>query len=244
VAQQATSSAGYQVVFQGVSGTAATFKAGNGTLIWSGSNSYSGPAALNVGIYLNNSSLGSTITQASPPTTLGGSGTFGSIVSTSGSVQPGASVPSVGVLSASGAITLGGSTSVVLQVSGTGQGVGYDALVAGGTLDYGNAIVKLDSLPGTAFANGSVFQLFGAGSFQNGISSLVALTQYDGQSITFSGPGGGGEWTTGVLGNGQTLTFTPSSGQLAVVPEPASCVVAFAALAFGACIIDRRRRRS
>jgi len=239
---QATNSAGYQVVFRGVSGTSSTFKAGNGTLIWAGSNTYSGSVSLNVGTYINNSSIGSTITQASAVTTLGGSGTFGSIISTSGTVQPGSSVTSVGVLSTSGAITLGGTTSVVLQVSGTGQGIGYDALIAGGALDYGNAIVKLDSLPGTAFANGSTFQLFGAGSFQNGISSLVALTQYAGQSLTFSGPGGGGEWSTGVLGNGQTLTFTPSSGQLVVVPEPAACVAALAGLAVGALGMVRRRR--
>lgn len=231
--QQSTNAAGYQTVFQGVSGTGATFKAGNGTLIWTGSNSYSGPISLNVGTYLNNSSLASTITQSSVTTTLGGSGTFGSIASTSGTIQPGASIASIGVLSAAAGISLGGTTSVVLQVTGTGRGVGYDALIAGAALDYGNAIVRLDSLPGTAFPNGSTFQLFDAASFQNTIASIVALTTYAGQSLTFSGPGGGGEWTTGTLGNGQTLTFTPQSGQLVVVPEPSTCAMTIAGVALG-----------
>lgn len=240
--QTATNAVGSQTVFVGVSETAATFKAGNGTLVWSAGGTYSGPVSFNVGTYINSAPQASAITQVTAASTLGGSGTFGSIVSTFGTIQPGSTLLNPGVLTASGNITLSGSTSVVPQLTGNGQGVGYDAVVAGGVLDYGGATVKHNGLPGAALPNGSVYQLFNASRYRNSISSLVALTTYAGETLTFTGPGVGGAFTTGTVGNGQSLTFTPSSGQLAIVPGPTSLM----ALGVGAaaCDLVARRRRA
>ena len=224
--RQTLESWGFQLVLQGVSGTAATRTAGNATVIWSGSNSYSGPISFERGAYSNDSSIASTITQSNTSSILGGSGTFGNIVSFAGTIMPGSLFSSRGVLSASGSIALGAFTTLRLQITSTGQGVGYDALVAGGTFDYGNAKLELDHLPLSPVPDGTMYQLFNAGSFVNNISSLTGLTRY-GQGFTpptFPGPDANGNWVSDVLYTGQTMKFFPSTGQLFVVPEPASSV--------------------
>jgi autotransporter-associated beta strand protein len=223
-----------------ISGTAGRFKNGSGTLIFSGSNSYTGAISHNVGTIINNSYLPAPITVFSAGAVVAGSGTFASITTALGTAQPGPAIGSIGVLSSLGNITLSSTSGARLQVSAVGQGTGYDALIASGTMDYASGTLTLDSLPGSAFANGSSFQLFGANVFLGNLGSLAAATTYAGETLTFTGPGAGGEWTTGALTNGQTLTFTPSTGILAVVPEPTSLV----AIASGvACFAFVRRRR-
>jgi autotransporter-associated beta strand protein len=225
-----------------ISGTAGRFKNGSGTLIFSGSNSYSGAITHNVGTIINNSYLPAPITVFSAGAVVAGSGTFASITTVLGTAQPGPAIDSIGVLSSLGNITLSATSGVRLQVSAAGQGTGYDALIASGTMDYASGVLTLDSLPGSAFANGSSFQLFGAGAFLGNLGSLTAATTYAGETLTFTGPGAGGEWTTGALTNGQTFTFTPSTGVLAVVPEPTTCASLLAGLACGGYSLFRRRR--
>lgn len=223
-----------------ISGTASRFKAGSGTLIFSGSNSYSGVISHNVGTIINNSYLPAPVTVFSSGAVLAGSGTFAAITTVLGTAQPGPAIGSIGVLSSLGNITLSSTSGARLQVSAVGQGVGYDALIASGTMNYASANITLDSLPGSAFANGSSFQLFGAGTFVGNLGSLSAATTYAGENLAFT-RGSGGEWTSGALTNGQTFTFTPSMGVLAVVPEPAGMVVV--ALGVVCLAVARRRMR-
>jgi len=52
-----------------------------------------------------------------------------------------------------------------------------------------------------------------------------------------------GAWS--LASGGQTLSFTPSTGDLVVtVPEPATCIIAIAGLACGGYALSRRRTRA
>jgi autotransporter-associated beta strand protein len=207
-------------------------KAGTGTLLLSGSNTYTGTTTVTAGTLLINGSTatGSAVTVASGAT-LGGNGTVGGNTVINGTLAPG---NSPGLLTFSGNLTLNGTTA--LQVTGLTRGSQYDAVNVGTQLTYGG-ILTVDF--SNTFSSGANFNFFDFGSKTGSLSSIAFTGSYVG-SLTETSLGSG-VWN-GTVG-GQDFQFLNSSGVLSVVPEPstwAMVVGGFAMLLIGQRV--RRRR--
>jgi autotransporter-associated beta strand protein len=222
---------GSDTMISGVGGFAVD---GPGTVVLTGSTTYSGATAVNAGSLLVDTLLPNTsgISVASGAT-LGGSGTIAGAVSTAGTVSPGA-VGGFGTLTV-GSLGLLGSSSTLLALGGTARGTSYDAIDVNqaSALTYGGGL----SLSFTdVFADNTVFGLFGINGTPSGSYATVTATGSYGL-LTFANTGG--VWTAGA-GNGQTLTFTESTGTLVIVPEPTVVLSGLATAGLAALVMARR----
>lgn len=220
-----------------ISGTGGFAVDGLGTVVLTGSTSYSGVTAVNSGSLLVDTFLSnsSSVTVAAGAT-LGGSGSISGPVTLAGTVSPGAE-SSFGLLTL-GSLGLNGTATTLLGIGGTGRGATYDAIDVSQSagLSYGGALSLSFS---DVFGDGTSFGLFGfTGSPSGSYASVAASGSYG--ALTFSNSGG--VWTAAAT-NGQTLTFTEATGSLVVVPEPASVVLAGIAASLAALVALRRRRR-
>jgi hypothetical protein len=114
---------------------------------------------------------------------------------------------------------------------------GYDAVDVAGIIDYTGGSLILSFQNGSAFSDGTTFNLL---SFTSQTGSLTAVTAsgfYGGAGISLVN--NSGVWSAAAVG--QTLSFDQGSGELSftAVPEPGSLSL----LAFGGLTILRRRRR-
>ena len=219
-----------------ISGNGGFIVDGPGTVVLTGSATYSGATAVNSGSLLVETFLPNTsgVTVAAGAT-LGGSGSISGPVSMAGSVSPGAS-GGFGTLSFS-SLSLTGSSTTLLGIGGTGRGATYDAIDVSqsGGLSYGGDLSLSFS---DVFGDGTSFGLFGfTGSPSGSYASVTASGSYG--ALTFSNSGG--VWTAAAT-NGQTFTFTEATGSLVIVPEPASVVLAGIGASLAALIALRRRR--
>ena len=217
------------------SGAGSLAKVGSGTFTLTGSSSIGGSTAVNVGTLLVNGwLLGNSMSVASVAT-LGGSGRVGGTVTVNGFLSPG---NSPGLLSI-GSLVLGGSSTTLLEITGPLRGSQYDSLdITDGGLVYGGALT-LDF--GQTFPDQTTFLAFGltgTGGRSGSFTSVTALGAYG--SLTFTN-NGLGVWTTGATTNvpSQHLQFTEATGEVIVVPEPAT--TAALAAAIGVAWLCRRR---
>jgi autotransporter-associated beta strand protein len=242
-----------------ITGSGSLTKTGAGGLVLNGANTYSGNTTISTGTL----ALGSAGSFAnSPVITVGGAGSSGAVldltaktgtftfgagqtvkgigtidigagktVAILGTLAPG---NSPGLLSVTGDLLLGASSTTLMEIAGLVRGTGYDATDVSGLLTYGGS---MNLVFGSLFDDGASFNLFDFASQAGAFSSIVASGSY---SATLA-DNGSGVWT-GVAANGQTLTFTQSDGVLAIVPEPGTIALAGIGLAIAGWSLRKRRR--
>jgi len=219
-----------------IQGAQGFIKAGSGTLILAGASTYAGATLVSGGKLLvngNNSSATGAVT-VDGGATLGGSGSIGGATTVNGTLSPG---NSPGVLSIA-SLVLGGSSTSLFEINGTTRGTGYDGvtILQSGGLTYGGALSLAFA---STFGDNTTFNLFDfAGAFSGDFSSVTATGLYG--SLTFTNDGFG-VWTSGSTSvAGQTMTFTQSTGDLAIVPEPGALTLAGLGIAAAAWAFRRR----
>jgi autotransporter-associated beta strand protein len=218
-----------------ISGTGGFIVDGPGTVVLTGSATYSGATAVNSGSLLIETFLPNTsgVTVAAGAT-LGGSGSISGPVSMAGSVVPGAS-GGFGTLSFP-SLSLSGSSATLLGIGGTNRGTSYDAIdvTQASALTYGGGLsLSFEDV----FADNTSFGLFGINGTPSGsYASVTASGSYG--LLTFSNAGG--VWTASA-GNGQTLTFTESTGTLSIIPEPTLVLSGVMTAGLAGLLIARRR---
>lgn len=206
-------------------------KTGNGTLVLSGANAYSGTTTVQEGsLIVNNTSGSGTGTGSltvSSGATLGGSGSIAGDTTVAGTLLPG---NSPGVLDFGGDLTLEGA--VVMELNGLTRGTQYDGINVGGELAYGGTLTLNF---GSTFSEGDSFNLFDFASTTGSFESITFTGAYTGALANNAGT-----WT-GTIG-GQDFSFLDSTGNLNVVPEPST--YALLVLAAAGLWAVRKRRRS
>ena len=218
-------------IAQVLTGTGGLTKSGAGRLTLNGSNTYAGATTVTAGSLFVDGGQANGAVQVDAGGTLGGSGVIGGAATIDGVLSPG---NSPGVLTVDGLVLAGSSTSI-FEIDGLVRGTQYDGLditgssgpTYGGTLSlvFGNA---------SAFGNTEVFNLFDfTGASAGGFSSVTSTGFYGG---TWSGASG--LWT--LQSGGQTLTFSESTGDISVVPEPA--ILGLVGIGMAAAAGARRRR--
>jgi arylsulfatase len=168
-------------------------KTGSADLTLAGNNTYTGPTTVSAGTLLVNGSLGNSAVTVSSGGTLGGSGVIRGTVSvqTGGTLAPG---NSIGTLTISNSLTLGGTTFVEVNAS-NGQ---RDFVQGVGNITYGGALVVTNL--SVTLTNSQTFQLFSATGTKSGNFASI----------------------TPALTGGKAWSFNPTNGVLSVVSVTAT----------------------
>jgi len=228
---------------------------GNNLWVLNGANTYTGSSSvaavskllLNGSVASAASSIvsgfvGGTGSFTGPVTVSGNSGVIspGGVANDNGTVTPSIGVLSVGSLQLSGT----GSKSV-FSVTGTTPGIGFDRITGLGGVSFGG-ILDLAMSGTQTYALNTTFNLFNFGSYTAGLSKISfngAGTPYSG--LNFAQSGTAGIWMTNATSDpmGYRLQFNENTGNLVVVPEPSSIVIAGLGVAMAGWQVVRRRRQ-
>ncbi len=159
----------------GNSGVTSLIKVGTGTLILSGTNSYSGGTTVNGGIFFVNnligSGTGSGAVAVNSGGTLGGTGIISGAVTVNsgGGFTPG---NPLGTLTISNNLTLAAGSTAFMQVQGHLAGpVTNNSVKISGTLTEGGTL-NVTNIAGTLI-NSDNFKLFNAGSYSGAFTAYV-----------------------------------------------------------------------
>ncbi len=207
-----------------------------GTLLLSGDGAISSSTLIDVaaGATLDVAAVSGGYVLASGQT-LQGNGTIRGAATIEGALAPGASP---GLLTFENSLVLGATSDTFMEIIGTSRGVagGYDAIDIGTSLSYGGDLV-LTMTSGISLGTYNLFDF----TSQSGDFASVSFAGgfYAG---TFTNNGSGVWSATDTNGSGQTFSFSQATGDLSVVPEPSTTLLAGLGL-MGALAWARRTRR-
>ncbi len=228
------------VTFGGPVSAGGVTKAGPGTLTISGAQGYSGPTTVQAGTLSLSGTLSSSAVTVQAGATLTGDAFLGSSLTVSGTLSPG---DNPGTVTAASLTLLDGSTTVMDVVSSGAAGTAYDTIVVttSGSLTYdGNLRVAFSA--SSPFADDTTFSLFDfSGSTSGTFDTITTIGSGIYAGLTFTKNTVDGNWYSGDTLSGQFLKFSPSTGNLVVVPEPSTWVAAVVGIAFAARFARRRR---
>jgi rhamnogalacturonan endolyase len=154
------------------SGVSSLIKVGTGTLILTGTNTYSGGTTINAGaLQVNNlggSGTGSGAVTVASSGTLGGAGIISGAVTVNsgGALAPGSPL---GTLTISNNLTLAAGSTTFMQVQQSP--LTNNALKVTGTLTEGGTLI-VTNIGGTQLAPGDTFKLFNAGTYIGTYSNI------------------------------------------------------------------------
>jgi fibronectin-binding autotransporter adhesin len=226
----------YAGALQNGAGTLTFVKSGSGLLTLSGSSNYTGTTTISGGTLAVNGSLGATAVSVADAAWLQGTGTIGGSIDVQGTLSPG---NSPGVLTL-GSVVLGGSSTSLIEIDGLTRGLQHDGVNITGTsnsLTYGG-LLSLNF--GSLSPDNTTYDIFNfTGGYLGNYTTVTSTGAYVG---TWTNLGGSG--TFQLVSGGQTLTFSPSTGDIVVVPEPAAVALAGMGLALAGWAAARRRRRT
>ena len=213
------------------SGSGGLTKLGSGTLTLTGSSTSSGPTAVSAGKLAVNGVLGSGTLSVAAAAWLAGTGTIGGPVVVQGTLSPGNSPGLLAVKS----LDLQSTSTTLMEINSIVRGTGYDAVDvsdASGVTYGGGLELSFAAL----FPDNTSFDLFNfSGSPAGTFATVTASGSYG--PLTFVK--NAGVWTA--QSGSQTISFTESSGNVLVVPEPAAASLGgVAAVSF--CVWAVRRR--
>jgi fibronectin-binding autotransporter adhesin len=211
-------------------------KSGAGTMLLSGTNTYTGTTTVSVGTLLVNGSLGDTAVTVANGATLGGSGTVGTstVLNTftvNGTLAPG---NSPGILTVNDNLDLNGILSV--EISGTTAGTGYDQLGVNGAVDISGSTLSTIFDTFTPVNGNLLFILLNDGT--DAITGTFSGFAQDAIVANY----GGFDWKISYNADSTANTFTgtPNGNDIALmaVPEPRAALLG----GLGLLILLRRRR--
>jgi outer membrane autotransporter protein len=212
------------VISDAVSGTPGAFtKVGAGTLLLTGSSTYTGPTTVSDGTLAIGDAPGSTASLASavtvqPTATLSGFGTLGSTLTNSGGTVAPGSTTTVGTLTVNGNYVQSAAGTFAVQITPAAA----SRLNVGGSATLNGA---LSLLPATGtYAQGTTYTILSAASGVNGTFSSVTNSN---ASVNFAESYLPNAVQITVLGNGVT---TSAGGITALTPNESASQGAIAAL--------------
>jgi fibronectin-binding autotransporter adhesin len=214
-------------------GSGGLTKLGAGTLTLTGSSTYIGPTTVSAGKLAVNGVLGSGSLSVAAAAWLAGSGTIGGPVVVSGTLSPG---NSPGLLTTQ-SLDLQASSVTLMEIAGSTRGTTYDGvdIATSSGLTYGGSLELTFS---SQFPDNTTLDLFNFGGSPAGTFASVTATGTYG-SLTFVKTAG--VWTA--QSGTQTLSFTESTGNVIVVPEPTTAALGGVSV-IGLCLWAARRRLS
>ena len=231
----AVNQSGNSTLSTAMSGSGGFQKLGSGILTVTGNNTYSGDTTVSAGTLKVNGSLGSGGLSVAASAWLMGTGTINGPVTVSGTLTPGAS-PGVITL---GSLVLTPTSSTVIEIASAGtRGTAYDgvSILDAGGLTYGGTMTL--AFGGSAIADNTTFDIF---TFTGSSAGSLAAVESSGFYAGTWTPVGSG--TFQLVKDAQTITFSQSSGDVIVVPEPTAITLAAVGLGAMAYAFRRRHRR-
>lgn len=167
---------------------------------------------------------------------LGGSGTAsGAATISGGTLSPGSTT---GVLTL-GSLTLTATSTALIDLLAAGtRGTDYDGIsvLNAGGLTYGGTMAF--AFGGSALPDNTTFNVFSFTGSPSGSFGQVSSTGFYAGTWTDNANG-----TYSLASGGQTLTFTQATGNVLVVPEPATIALLGVGVAVAAAAARRRAGR-
>jgi fibronectin-binding autotransporter adhesin len=219
---------GIHEIAAAIAGTSGLEKRGVGTLVLSGSNTYSGGTDITAGTLAVNGSLGGAVNVASGAA-LGGSGVLNGIVTVAagGSLAPGNSP---------GTLTLASGLSL-----DAGSVVNFELNAANNTV--GGGVNDLINVTGN-FTLAGILNVSGIGDFSTAADNTTwRLFNYSGGTFTNNTLTLGTMPSVGTTGKYfQIDTSTPNQVNLVIVPEPGALALAGLGISLAGWLVRHRRR--